>query len=463
MVNRARAISAVCGLALLGTTACNWTTFDDLNDEVWVDRVDKPNGSRLYGLAIGAMPVITGAPASDGAKLVVLGRAKSAIATLQYNADGTRSATSADASGLFGQFAIQFDTFADHPAFAASPTEGVVAFGAITGNAEAGDAMVGTLNGLNLAIPAGPPTALSTGDARAKMRPSGMKFATLLGDQGGFVNDDTISDVVLARGSQLDLALDYSLGRARAMWPECTQPATTVMIGGVNKRIDTALDVGVADIEGDAAPEVIVGMGISDKSLHSEVRVFPLTSVALAGQSVDAPGPCGAFATLDFDGASDAGFAIATAKFDPAASKSDYAYGVPSTSSVFVHIAGEATPVHLFQTVDTAGFGYALAIGDLDGDMIPELVVGAPRSDVDGVTDAGSVYIYQYNLASKNFAQVGPAITTSSPSASEMFGTSLAIAPWGPSGHNVLVVGAEGKVFTYFRLPDLYDDVRTGR
>ena len=55
-------------------------------------------------------------------------------------------------------------------------------------------------------------------------------------------------------------------------------------------------------------------------------------------------------------------------------------------------------------------------------------------------------------------------LAVASASASDQFGKSLTIAPWGRTGDNVLVVGAEGKVFTYFRLPGLYDDdVRTGR
>ena len=109
-----------------------------------------------------------------------------------------------------------------------------------------------------------------------------------------------------------------------------------------------------------------------------------------------------------------------------------------------------------------SNFGYALAAGDLDGDDVPELIVGAPRSDVDGTTDAGAVYIYRYAAGAFSLVSTDP-LAVASPSSSEQFGKSLAVAPWGKTGQNVLVVGAEGKVFTYFRLAGLYDDVRTGR
>ena len=48
------------------------------------------------------------------------------------------------------------------------------------------------------------------------------------------------------------------------------------------------------------------------------------------------------------------------------------------------------------------------------------------------------------------------------PENEERFGKSVTIAPFGSGTRNVLVVGAEGEVFTYFRT-QLYSDVRAGR
>jgi len=45
------------------------------------------------------------------------------------------------------------------------------------------------------------------------------------------------------------------------------------------------------------------------------------------------------------------------------------------------------------------GFGSALATGDLDGDGIDELVVGAPKATVAGVTSAGAVYVFRRDTA----------------------------------------------------------------
>lgn len=40
-----------------------------------------------------------------------------------------------------------------------------------------------------------------------------------------------------------------------------------------------------------------------------------------------------------------------------------------------------------------SGFGAALAVGDVDGDLFNDLIVGAPLADIDGLTDAGTVWI----------------------------------------------------------------------
>jgi hypothetical protein len=103
-------------------------------------------------------------------------------------------------------------------------------------------------------------------------------------------------------------------------------------------------------------------------------------------------------------------------------------------------------------------FGASLAIGDLDGDGMPELVVGAPKTTVNGVVNAGAVFIYKYD-GSKFGEPIE--LHDSSPEAEQHFGKSVAVAPFGTGNKAVAVVGADGEVFTYFRTK-LYLDVRAG-
>jgi len=73
-----------------------------------------------------------------------------------------------------------------------------------------------------------------------------------------------------------------------------------------------------------------------------------------------------------------------------------------ATGEVFVFFGGAGFPsgaldpldadVHLVIGETTAGFGQALAVGDLDGDEIDDLLVGAPGKDFSGRANAGAVY-----------------------------------------------------------------------
>lgn len=466
--------SIAFSLVLIGTGACNWMTFDDLRDQAWVERVDKPNSSRQYGAAVGALPVTPQTQAGSGASMVVMGRASVSVSTLRYDQAGKRTTSSVEGQSIFPNFAFTElpvkPAFAvdpvDHPDVAGSPVNHRFAFGGLTGMDEMGQAFVGILNGDNLNLSVAPGRLLAeTGDtsAIARMRPTGLAFASVP-DSGGmtatFRNLPELGDLAVARGTQLNMLLDYAdqtlLGTDFA---ECTQLNTA--------DFDTAAELVVADLGGaDEAPELAVGMGPVDGNqgvASSEIRVYDMASIIKDNSTVATPGPCEApsqtIAVPSFDG----GFAMLAVKLDKDAAKADLIYSAPSINTVFVRFAGATESIQL--TVPTTGsnYGYALAAGDLDGDDYPELIVGAPRSDVGGATDAGAVFIYKFDLTNRTFALVDDmSLSPSSPTTGEQFGKSVAVAPWGTSGANVLVVGAEGKVYTYFRT-SLYDDVRTGR
>lgn len=73
-----------------------------------------------------------------------------------------------------------------------------------------------------------------------------------------------------------------------------------------------------------------------------------------------------------------------------------------ATGEVFVFFGGAGFPsgaldpldadVHLVIGETTSGFGQALTVGDLDGDGVDDLLVGAPGKDFSGRANAGAVY-----------------------------------------------------------------------
>jgi len=457
MVTRTRVTLGLAGLLAGGAGACNWTTFDDLSSEVWVERVNNPDDSRQYGVALGALPDTADTLDGQGANLVVLGRAKLMVSTLRYGGDGKHAVSSVGGQAIFPAF--MFDDLPAKPAFAVDPTDHRFAFGSLTGNTLAGQGFIGVMDGDNLGVAVAPARVFIGSDmALSMLAPTGIAFATIP-DAGGFTNDPALGELVVARGSQLDVMYDYANAAITdvAGFAECRQ--------ATSRATEQSFEVAVADLEGDAAPEIAVGMGPRSAAdgTTSELRIYQVGEVVKTQSTVNLPTNCDPPTTTISVPAIDAGFAMLTARFDPAMAQAALVYSAPSINTVYVRLPGATDPMAITVPITGSTFGYALAAGDLDGDDVPELVIGAPKSDLAGTTDAGAVYIYRYVAGAFMQVSTDP-LQVSSPSAGDLFGKSLAIAPWGKTGRNVLVVGGEGKVFTYFRLPGLYDDdVRTGR
>ncbi|MEZ4401493.1 MAG: FG-GAP repeat protein [Kofleriaceae bacterium] len=443
----------------LGLASCNWTVFDDLASETWVERVDGSSKTR-FGIAMAPLP-IDPAGSAGGANLIVLGRSAVSVSLVKYDAAGKHDTTYFDAEML--RPGVEFKIFPARPALAVDPVNRRFAYGGVTGNMEEGQGFVAVLDATTPTTQLGLPRSLGApgvGDATARMRPGGISFGDVpsTGDlTNGVENMAAFHDVLTARGTQIDVLFDYDSARDTLTMPECTQRNTSTL--------DTAYGTAFADLDGDGTAEFVVGMGAVDglSSATSEIRIYAIDGLVKPGSVIGTPGPCDApidtIPVTGFDG----GFALLTTRFDPAATADDLVYAAPSSNTVFVRLGGTTTQIPLTTPLTGSIFGYALAAGDLDGDGAPELVVGAPRSDIDGVTDAGAVYIYKFDPVTKTFAPTSTEpLTLSSPATSAQFGQSLAVVPWGTSGQNVLVVGAENNAYTYFRTT-LYDDVRTGR
>jgi hypothetical protein len=90
------------------------------------------------------------------------------------------------------------------------------------------------------------------------------------------------------------------------------------------------------------------------------------------------------------------------------------------------------------------GFGSALDSGDVQGDGIDDLAVGAPGEDVGSAVDAGAVSLY-FGFEDGLFERPIQNLFQSSPENGDRFGSALEAAPFGGDPGFDLAVGAPGE------------------
>jgi hypothetical protein len=143
----------------------------------------------------------------------------------------------------------------------------------------------------------------------------------------------------------------------------------------------------------------------------------------------------------------------------PEAGAVDVVYGVaPGSTAIYQQhwtLASAGVPG---QVAEGDHFGYAVAWGLFnDGDGYPDLAIGIPGRDVDGVVDAGAVLILHgspFGLVAEGSAmraaprllRQGDAGVPGTPKHGDNFGFSLAAGDWNPRLyiHHYLAIGAPG-------------------
>lgn len=432
--------------ASLGLAGCNWTVFDDLADETWVDRVSSPDAtdSRQFGEVVLPLPVRTA-----GARMIVVGRSLPSISQLAYDASGARQlAATIDPTGP-----LTFTTINENPAFAVDSDSNKIALAIVQGN-NTDPTRIGVYDGGALSE-SGPSRSIvlpqaAGSPARANILAEGILFANLPENPAGGNDKD---ELVVARGPTLLVIQDYELADGGA---------STFSILGCTHGDEWSYEVGVGDVDAThPGPEILIATGAERRDGPSRLQII---GPELVNTPYTAPGGCNALGELtSAEAPTDLGSQIAFARFpDDAATEmlDDLIYTAPSLNKVFVRF-GSGQTAEINAGDQGSDFGDSVAVADLDGDDVPEIIVGAPKADR-GQTNGGAVYVFSYDETSATkFRQVlllGPGEATQE----ERFGKSVAVVPYGTGTDKVLAIGAEGEVFTYFRTT-LYADVRTGR
>ena len=417
-------------VAVVGSTGCLWSDFDDLQGDVWVDRVGAVEGSSKFGDAV--MEASAPGPAPVGGALVaVVGRMAPTLSRLSYGADGSRdvlarTVTEADDS------VVVLDENAVH---ASDPASEKIAIAALSGAPGDGN------RGLHIIVYSG--FAAGGPPVPSRTKPEGE--TTGVGEPPTAMAFISADELLVGRRGKLQ----YFDLRTQNVFTECLllDPA------------EAPFAIAIADADADGDPDYIVATAKQENPQPGvpevgRVWITP-ADVAIFG-TAGAGTPCPAPAREIADGGGialsmDIGSEMAVADFGsgPRAVVSSGGATGKTTIIDFTQASPAATQIG-------TPFADSLWVEDLGGRAGPEIIVGMPHTEIDGKTNAGLVRIYDGAGATQ------AELYDPNSSTEQNFGRSVVVAPFGSQGKKVLLVGAEEEVFTYFRTT-LYDEVRTNR
>ncbi len=450
------------GLSFLLTGAlvsgCSWSAFDELSDETWVDAVGGADGvspNQFLGIA-------TPGVSSQNAVFVALGRATDSVGSYSYDGDGARATVGVDIRGGDNEGGgTEFGPLPADIPIAGDPYSNMVGVVSITGQAREGDTKVASFAADDIGQIASQNDFQAPGGAGGPLdgpiQATGMVYARTDDD----LVDLTATDIVLARGAQIAMVSDYD-GPDDTLSGCYGASDNDVVMNVARGAFDPSDDddelVAVINDESGTAPQIVIFNG------SSILAAWNGNGLALGGCFIDGELTRTPIARINGPaGIADFGSEIAVGDFDGDGDL-DIVVSAPLSNEVRAYInAGNSvdfTELMVGAPFEASSFGAALAAGDLNDDGNDELVIGAPRSNVDGATNAGATTIYSFDGTSFG---VEISVHDAEPEAEQRMGTSVAIVPWTAGDRQILVVGGDKEIFTYFRTTFYDDDVRNGQ
>ena len=423
--------------ASVAITACSVGGFDDQRQRAWASSSSAPQGiDGDYG--VGISTVANGRP---GLHSVALATQPAGLATVSYDEFGRLTHSGVAIAEVPGSLVLEQPLTIVGAVEDVPGADGLVAIGGLgsLNKILLYDARTGTLG----------PQSRREIDASLcgeGIENIGQRMVFAQTDLG---NADEVELIALA-GSELLVFPDISpAGQA----PQCLRCTLEDFEDGVLQ----GLDITVANFSEDwAGDEVILMAG---GTAPGRLIIFPASLVETHHVQQM---PCFQFDTpplsnirspapereLDFGATVAAGFFAGDGLVE-------IAIAAPSTSRVYlfqsIGTSGPSGPAQTLTGVGASGeYGSVMVFGDIDGSEGDELIVADPGASPQGVRSAGQVDIFE---AADEGAERVASLFDSEPREGQRFGQSLAIGEFVMSTDDVdlLVVGARGEVFTYFR------------
>ncbi len=414
------------GLSLLASTAaCKWSEFDDLEEEAWVQSVEKPvNDSSNWAVAIQR-----GQASGTGGRLAVLGASQALYNELVIDSDGgiTVAANELELNSQFGLGNID-----SKPILLADPTSNDVAFVTSGGTA-------------SIAVLRGPSGQLAPHQVFGPGRPDGATYmvAPNLDDAAGVQP----AQVLVAEQNRV---YGTFFGTVPNPQPACTltagaTPVNVRALGAVRQAGKPYDDVVVWTDTGNLFVwDGGVFNGPRSSRCPGFISVAPLLGPVPAGFTPGAGAQILTFETVE-SGAVTGRYAVLQ--------------GHTEANDGFLGLIDLQT-LALVGTPRTDKQLRTAALMTLEGKQY--VVAGYPSTVVDGAT-AGQVLVFEVSpTGAAPGIGAAPRLTLhdADPEDNQSFGRGVTVVPF--DGKPVIAVAADNEIFVYFRT-NLYADTRSGR